>query len=84
MGDFTARCLLCTREAYERAVAQGWGPTTPAEFLACSTVAGVPDPMDLVVLMRRAVRARPLSRGYAGGRMSDSICIPSERVLSVV
>jgi adenylate cyclase len=41
---------LCTREAYERALAQGWRPQRTPEFRPARAVAGVGEPVDLVML----------------------------------
>ena len=41
---------LCTREAYERALAQGWQPQGSPEIRLARTVAGVTEPVDLVML----------------------------------
>ncbi len=41
---------LCTRETYEQALAQGWLPRVPPEPRPARTVAGVPEPIDLVML----------------------------------
>jgi adenylate cyclase len=41
---------LCTRMAFERALAQGWSPTSHSEVRPRRSVAGVSEPVDLVVL----------------------------------
>ncbi len=42
--------LLCTREAYEEGLAQGWLPRLAPEMRSARAVAGVPEPLDLVML----------------------------------
>jgi adenylate cyclase len=41
---------LCTREAHERALAQGWQPRSAPELRPARSVAGVAEPVDLVML----------------------------------
>ncbi len=65
---------LCTAEAYERATAQGYRPAAPVDLRPQRVVAGVSEPLDLVVLAawssaeHRATGAPRLRPGAGGAR----------------